>query len=293
MAVSEKNKKLISRLLIFFLGIPLVVFLILYATWRQHLIVNLILVVINLMASLELRDILSKKLQVPSRIQTSVITLILPLAMVLNVSFDLGLQAFILLGLALLSFLFLKGIFDRNFDGTSIEILASSLIVLVYPGMFSIWIMKIADLPYSQFVFIVFVLSVFANDSLAWAFGMLFGKGNRGIFKVSPNKSLAGFAGGLLAAISISVLAVIILPKLGIQAFANSKLPRIPAAIILGLATGLATIAGDLIESAIKRSTEVKDSGTIMQGRGGMLDSIDSLVFAAPVFWILYSVLFT
>ncbi len=290
--VASDIKKIVSRLLIFFVGIPLVVILILCCSFKQHLVVNLILGALNVVASLELRTILSKKIAVPGKISTAFFSAILPLAMVLHISFNLGTELFSFIAVASIGVFFLRGIIGTAYTKQFIEKLGSSILLLVYPGMFSIWIMKIATLPYASSVMLVYVLSVFANDSLAWLFGMLFGKNNRGIFPVSPNKSIAGFIGGLSTAILVYVLASIFLPHFGITAFEAKFLPNILAAILLGLATGLATIAGDLVESALKRSTEVKDSGTIMHGRGGMLDSLDSLVFAAPVFWMLYRVLF-
>ena len=62
--------------------------------------------------------------------------------------------------------------------------------------------------------------------------------------------------------------------------------------LILGFVTSLSAIIGDLIESVFKRSCQVKDSGSLIPGRGGILDSIDSIVIAAPIFYIGYNFLF-
>jgi phosphatidate cytidylyltransferase len=74
--------------------------------------------------------------------------------------------------------------------------------------------------------------------------------------------------------------------------FRPSLFPGGPAvAALLGVLLGLFTIVGDLFESGIKRSFGVKDSGTIILGRGGLLDSLDSLIFTAPLFYYGYALL--
>jgi CDP-diglyceride synthetase len=62
--------------------------------------------------------------------------------------------------------------------------------------------------------------------------------------------------------------------------------PEIWPIILLTVALNIAAQIGDLVESLIKRGADVKDSGTILPGHGGMLDRIDALLFAAPVLWI-------
>lgn len=107
------------------------------------------------------------------------------------------------------------------------------------------------------------------------------GRSNKGIIKVSPNKSLAGFiGGGTLSAVVLAVLYCLFVP--GIKEDIS-----IWMAVVLGLATSSAANIGDLIESAFKRSAEVKDSGSLIPGRGGLLDSIDSMLASAPIFWLL------
>jgi phosphatidate cytidylyltransferase len=127
---------------------------------------------------------------------------------------------------------------------------------------------------------------------------MLFGKNNRGIIPASPNKSAAGFIGGTLGSIIITAGAVLLAPAFFASRYAygaasgNGIVPSLCAAAALGLFTGIAAMLGDLCESAIKRSAGVKDSGNIMLGRGGVLDSIDSIAVSAPVFYLLFSLLF-
>ena len=125
---------------------------------------------------------------------------------------------------------------------------------------------------------------VFFCDSLAWFFGVLFGKNNRGFIKASPNKSIVGFAGGFLGSICGGILSYFIWPEV----FEGS----IVKIIVIGFILAFSSIVGDLIESVFKRSVGVKDSGHIVPGRGGALDSIDSLLMSAPIFYLLISIFY-
>ncbi len=91
--------------------------------------------------------------------------------------------------------------------------------------------------------------------------------------RFSPNKTWSGFVGGLVVAMA--------------AAGAMSRLPwfnlNLVAAVLIGLAGGLATMAGDLWESALKRRFGVKDSGDLIPGHGGLLDRVDGLLFAVVV----------
>lgn len=135
----------------------------------------------------------------------------------------------------------------------------------------------------------MFLVTVFMNDSIAWLFGMLFGKNNRGYVRVSPNKSIAGFIGGYLGAILTCLIATFAFP----QIIETQDLAlKIIKAVSLGFITATAAIIGDLTESAFKRSSNKKDSGMLIPGRGGVLDSCDSILFSAPIFYIAFSLLY-
>ncbi len=149
--------------------------------------------------------------------------------------------------------------------------------LIIYPGFFSIFLIKLLVYPQSRFLVVMLFLLVFGNDIFAYVFGMLFGKNNRGVFKVSPNKSIAGFLGGILMTIVLSVVWVLIIPSM-------YELFTLWQAALLGIIIALSSDIGDLIESAFKRGAKVKDAGKIILGRGGLMDSIDSLVASAPIF---------
>ena len=154
---------------------------------------------------------------------------------------------------------------------------------MIYPGLFASAIILIADYPTSSTQAILwFALLVFGNDSAAWAVGMLFGK-HRGIVVVSPNKSLEGFVGAYAGSLGASFL--------GRLLFSGAISGSAWKLTVLGLAVGTAVITGDLFESALKRSVGIKDSGTAIPGRGGFLDTFDSIIFAAPVFYAAVRIL--
>lgn len=106
--------------------------------------------------------------------------------------------------------------------------------------------------------------------------------------RFSPNKTWSGFFGGLLAA-TLAAVGVETLPDL-LQSWFPQELARMKpftlnvwAAALIGLLVGLATMAGDLWESALKRRFGVKDSGDLIPGHGGLLDRVDGLMFAVVV----------
>lgn len=109
-------------------------------------------------------------------------------------------------------------------------------------------------------------------DIVAYAVGNVV-KGPKLWPRFSPNKTWSGFIGGLIGAI-LAAVTVAVLSELKIS---------IGAAAVVGLLGGLATMAGDLWESILKRRYGVKDSGDLIPGHGGMLDRVDGLMFAAVI----------
>jgi phosphatidate cytidylyltransferase len=123
------------------------------------------------------------------------------------------------------------------------------------------------------------MLIVMTNDSAAYYTGSAFGK-NRLYPLVSPKKSIEGACGGLVGSLCGTMLAKFtFFPQLTIS-----------DAVITALVVGMVGQAGDLFESLLKRSFGVKDSGTLIPGHGGVLDRLDSILFAAPITY--YYVLF-
>jgi phosphatidate cytidylyltransferase len=117
-------------------------------------------------------------------------------------------------------------------------------------------------------------LVIWASDTGAYYVGTAFGR-HRLYEKISPKKSIEGLLGGTAAAMVAALLC----------SFWVVRVLGAVEAVVLGAVLALVGTAGDLAESLIKRSAGVKDSGSIMPGHGGILDRMDSLMFAAPVLY--------
>lgn len=130
----------------------------------------------------------------------------------------------------------------------------------------------------------IFIL-IWVNDTGAFLFGSLLGK-NKLFERVSPKKSWEGFFGGLLCTIAVGLVIARWGGELGLV---NGKLTVSQLLWFWGIGGALISVAstyGDLLESAIKRRLNVKDSGNILPGHGGILDRIDSLLYVLPTFFL-------
>jgi len=121
-------------------------------------------------------------------------------------------------------------------------------------------------------VFLYFV--IWASDIGAYSIGIPFGK-HRLYEKISPKKSIEGLIGALVASAGMALLCRIwFMPPLGLW-----------ETVMLGLVLAGVGTLGDLTESLLKRAAGVKDSGNLIPGHGGILDRMDSMMFAAPVLY--------
>ncbi|VEI12672.1 phosphatidate cytidylyltransferase [Trueperella bialowiezensis] len=141
-------------------------------------------------------------------------------------------------------------------------------------GMFAV---AMAAMPDGAWVSLAFILLPVASDTGGWLAGVLFGKHSIAP-SISPKKSWEGFAGSVIGAALVAWLMcgyVLDLDWPWVAAF--------------GLLTPVFATAGDFAESLLKRDLGVKDMGSIFPGHGGMLDRIDSMIFCAPVCYLLFA----
>jgi len=122
-------------------------------------------------------------------------------------------------------------------------------------------------------IFMLFLL-VWGADIGAYFTGKRFGR-KKLIPQVSPGKTREGVLGGL---------AVCVLVAIGFAISSELSMGATLALLLLALVTGMVSVLGDLFESMFKRERGIKDSGRILPGHGGILDRIDSLTAAAPIF---------
>ena len=275
--------KVLQRLLVFFVGLPLVICLV-YFNQFHHIAFHLLAFTASLLAASELYHLLSAKFSLQSR----------PLVIIASVvpTFVCAICAFFELDISFVNYSFVFAILlcmafevlTANSFENSVSHLITSAFSVLYTGFLPSFVSRMTVHEHSREFIAFFFLMVCMCDSVAWFFGVLFGKNNKGIIKASPNKSVAGFLGGFAGTMLTGVIAHLLFPEV----FSGS-LVKI---LVFGFCVAFVAISGDLVESVIKRSVEVKDSGTLIPGRGGVLDSIDSILFVAPVYYFGINFLF-
>ena len=254
---------IIKRLLVALFFMPAI--LIIFYTGGIALISFLALVVF--IQTYELREIfLIKEIKIP------LITIplsVLVFAVVIFYSFPEILAALLLIFILVMG----KDLISGRSQGTLNRITAT-IFSIIYTSFFLAAVYKIRLLDSGAFLILSLISLIWITDSAAFFVGRAFGK-HCGIFKASPNKSLEGYFAGILAAL--------------IGAFAASWVFDFTAiqAILLAVSVGIFGQFGDLFESMLKRDVGIKDSSSILPGHGGVLDRLDSLQMAAPVFYLL------
>jgi len=119
---------------------------------------------------------------------------------------------------------------------------------------------------------------VWVNDVGAFVVGMTTGR-HKLFERLSPKKTWEGCIGGVVLTAALGAAAGMVYGNIWQWA-------------AIGVLTAVSAVLGDLFESMMKRSIGIKDSGNVIPGHGGMLDRFDAFLFAAPVFWVSYNLIF-
>jgi phosphatidate cytidylyltransferase len=170
--------------------------------------------------------------------------------------------------------------FARNDSSQAIVGVSTTLFGIFYIAWFLSFIMKLKYMPDGNFLVGFLLLVTKCGDIGAFVSGSLFGR-HVLISRISPKKTVEGAVGGFIIGLVVTILAKGLLPKISF-----------PHLLILGSTLGVLGQIGDLSESLIKRDCQVKDSGVLIPGMGGVLDVVDSLLFTIPFFYFYLRFLF-
>ena len=161
--------------------------------------------------------------------------------------------------------------------GGVVRRIAGSILAVAYLGILPSFLLRLRWLPEHSGLALALAIAVpKAGDIGAYATGRVVGRTPMAP-RLSPKKTWEGFAGGTLFAIAAAV---------GLGQFAPVFRHGVPEAAAFGVVVGWAGVLGDLAESMVKRDAAVKDASARVPGFGGVLDVIDSVIFAAPVAYL-------
>ncbi|MFA5570765.1 MAG: phosphatidate cytidylyltransferase [Sphaerochaetaceae bacterium] len=271
---------LLKRLILTFTAVPALFSLIYFLPYYTHVAFAILVVIAVMIGGYEMTHMLSEQGQRP--LLPFWVGGLLPIAQYVQSVFFPTYPVVSTTLVTLLTIAFAIEIITGAKDEFSftIERYGKTTLVLFYPSYVSIFLIKVLLLEHPSLMLLLLFLCVFGNDTFAYVFGMWLGRNNCNVVAVSPNKSIAGFIGGSVMSMVIAYLFITFIPTMA-HTFNWWQ------ALSIGLVTSIAGNIGDLIESTIKRGVNVKDSGTIILGRGGILDSIDSLLLIAPIFYVM------
>jgi len=169
------------------------------------------------------------------------------------------------------------------FSGKSIPLFSTKRFILTtfYISSSFVFLILIANFyeTYNSKILLGSFILVWVNDSFAFLVGKNFGK-QKLFEKISPKKTVEGFLGGLFFSCIASYFITTFTETLDFTSW-----------LILSIIISVFGTLGDLVESKFKRQANVKDSGIIMPGHGGLLDRLDSIIFAAPFIYLFLRIL--
>ena len=197
----------------------------------------------------------------------------------LSALFQTRLAAFVVLFL-LFALLFIELMLSfrkettMEFETVAVALMAGGIFPILLGSIVSLGLMEHG----SVYAFLPFV-AAFSSDAGAYFAGLALGK-HALTPRISPHKTLEGSAGGFIGAIVVMLLYGLVLKAVGFTV-------NFAVMAVYGFFGSLASQLGDLSFSAVKRLFEIKDYGNLLPGHGGMMDRLDSMVWAAPVIWLL------
>ncbi|PKP57078.1 hypothetical protein CVT91_11490 [Candidatus Atribacteria bacterium HGW-Atribacteria-1] len=236
----------------------------------------IIIIIIALLGLKELYSIARKHGYRPSYILGSILTLYFIIITVYDIyCLNYYIENIFITFFIILTFIF--QLFKKDYSKVLAEI-SITIFGSIYLGYLLSFMLKIKDLPNGNYYLISLLIITWANDTGAYLIGTKLGK-NKIFPRISPKKTIEGSIGGIIFSIT------------GTFALKNWLNLTFNELLSLGLIISIIAQLGDLFESVLKRGSGIKDSGTLIPGHGGILDSLDSLIFTAPIFYYYITLL--
>jgi phosphatidate cytidylyltransferase len=191
-------------------------------------------------------------------------------------------QFLMLFGIFIPLTLFVVWCFRGKNVHVALDSISYTLFGILYTAGLGGYFLLISNLEGGRQMIVFILLFVWAGDSAAFYVGRKLGE-RKLLEVVSPNKTIVGAVANVMGTLIASLLA---------SSLFFNEIPLIHC-LIVAFICGIIGQFGDLAESLIKRNCQVKDSGTLIPGHGGVLDRIDSLLYVGPAFYCYYQVFLT
>jgi phosphatidate cytidylyltransferase len=269
-----KLSNLQQRILIAAIGIPIMLWII----FNSSLLFGILVIIINIIAINEfLKMFDSDSISFNNSILYIISTFFL--INISNLNFEFAFYSLLLLVLILL-ILFLRS--SETINNSLIKIFSISYISVPLSSFIilnnEMFLKDRLEIEPSNLIFSIFA-SVWICDSMAFFGGKFFGR-RKLAPSISPKKTIEGAISGALGAFIFSII------------YFYYQIQDIKLGLILGFSAGVLGQLGDLVESKLKRSADIKDSSNLIPGHGGLLDRIDSLLFATPAVLVLIKIIY-
>lgn len=282
-----KFRNAVKRIAVALVFVPLIIFAIDSDDIDMGIILLSLIIITSFLCGLELLSFGKSKgaKAYPAIVSTTAVSInlftFLSLKNIIQIDYFYLIIIILLIGIFLL---FIVSVFDSNMQN-KFECLSINIFSIIYPALFTNFILILKYEYNPWFLFYVFLIS-WGGDGGAYFIGSFFGK-NKLNLPHSPNKTIEGYLGGFITALLTALMISKLIAPAG--SFKGFLFSNIFIEIIFILFISLMSFTGDLLESAIKRGVGRKDSYKILKlsGHGGFLDVVDSLVFAFPITYLL------
>ena len=243
--------------------------------WSHEFVFNAVIAGVAVLAMYEFLDLgRHKGYAMPIPLCIAIMLIIMAAFILEGLSVELGMFAALLLIPA--SYVVGKKPLEDSLPSSAIAVLGTT-----YVGLLSGSLIRLRnDFPEGSKLVFFLLLVVWMGDSGAYYVGKTFGK-HKLSPRISPKKTIEGLMGGIAA----SVIAAVVIHFTFFEQF-----PLVHA-IVAGVILSVTGVIGDLAESMWKRSADVKDSGSLLPGHGGMFDRFDSILFTAPILYCYWTLI--